>query len=191
MFLKRSMFAVAALVLLTFTFAVPAAQANKSGDVNAIVRHLQTRYQAKKVHIPFMWVARAAVKVVRPAGVKSFNVTLFEDLKFSRDTLDLEMQDAMRRSFSPDWSPIFHVRSREGQQAYMYMREDGQNVKITLVTIDKEQAAIIRATFSPEKLAEFINDPKIFGISLSDDDKKPDKQIDKPKEQAKPDTANE
>ena len=64
--------------------------------------------------------------------------------------------------------PVFHVRSRDGQQAYMYMREDGKNVRIALVTIDKENAAVIRATFSPDKLAEFINDPKIFGISLND-----------------------
>jgi len=55
----------------------------------------------------------------------------------------------------------------------MYMREAGKNsVKISLVTIDKEQAAVIRATVNPEKLAEFIENPKIFGISL-DDSKKP------------------
>jgi hypothetical protein len=50
----------------------------------------------------------------------------------------------------------------------MYMREQGQNVRIALVTIDKENAAVIRATFSPDKLAEFINDPKVFGISLNE-----------------------
>src|SRR6266700_588259 len=131
---KKSVLVVAVLLLLTLTFAAPAAQANKSGDIDAIVHHLQTRYQAKKVHIPFMWMARAAVHVVRPAGVKSLNITLFDGLRFSRDTLDLEMQNVMKRSFSAEWSSIFHVRSREGQQAYMYMREDGQNVKITLVT---------------------------------------------------------
>jgi hypothetical protein len=49
------------------------------------------------------------------------------------------------------------------------MREAGNCVKLTLVTIDKEQAAVIRATFSPDRLADFINDPKIFGISLRDD----------------------
>jgi hypothetical protein len=50
----------------------------------------------------------------------------------------------------------------------MYIREAGQNLKITLVTIDKENAAVIRATFDPDRLADFINNPKIFGISLDD-----------------------
>jgi hypothetical protein len=119
-----------------------------------------------------MWFARFAVSVVRPAGVKSFSVTLFEDLKFSRETLDKEMQAALKNSFRGEWSSILRARSAEGTQAYMYMREDGKNVKLAVVTIDKEKAAVIRATVSPERLADFVNDPKIFGISLNEGEKK-------------------
>ena len=165
---NRRILFVSALVLFLAASSVPAVFA-KPGEHEAIARHLQTKYAAKKVSIPFMWLARAAVKVVRPAGVKSFNVTVFEGLKISKDTLDKEMRSAMRSSFGPEWSSIFNVRSRDGEQAYMYMKEDGKNIKIALVTIDGGEAAVIRATFSPEKLADFINDPKIFGISLGDD----------------------
>lgn len=167
---KRKLITASALLLLTFAFTAPQTFA-KTSEYDKIVRHLKQKYQAKKVSLGFVWLARAAVKLVRPAGVKSFNITLFKDLKFSKETLDLEMQNALRNSFTADWNSVFRVRSRDGQQAYMYMREDGSNVKITLVTIDTENAAVIRATFSPDKLAEFINDPRIFGISLSDGDK--------------------
>jgi hypothetical protein len=85
---------------------------------------------------------------------------MFEDLKFSGETLDAEMQTAMRNSFDANWSPILRVRSRTGEQVYMYMREAGSVVKIAVVTIDKAQASVIRATFNPDKLAEFVNDPK-------------------------------
>ncbi len=170
MFTKQKLLIALTLSLLALAITAPAANA-KPNEYDAIVRHLQTKYQAKKVHIPFMWLARFAVKVVRPAGFKSFNVTFFENLKFSRDKLDLEMQEAMKNSFSPEWGSILHVRSSEGQQVYMYMRDAGSNVKLTVVTIDKEEAAVIRATFDADKLAEFINNPKIFGISL--DDNKP------------------
>ena len=169
MLINKKYFIAFTFLLFAFTFSTTAANAQGKG-YSGIVYHLKTKYQAKKVSIPFMFLARFAVNVVRPAGVKSFNITLFEDLKFSRETLDREMQAAMRNSMSLDWSPIFHVRSRDGQQAYMYMRESGDSVKIMLVTIDKEQAAVIRATFSPERLADFINDPKIFGISLNDNE---------------------
>ena len=163
----KRIFVALSLLLFIFVGTVPVAHA-KPGEFEAIANHLKTKYHAKKVSVPFMWLARAAVKVVRPAGVKSFNVTIFEDLKFSRQTLDKEMRHAMRRSFGPEWSSILNVRSRDGEQVYMYMREDGKNIKIALVTIDDEDAVVIRATFSPDKLAEFVENPKIFGISLDD-----------------------
>jgi hypothetical protein len=167
MLMRKKILICLAFLTFAFTFTVPTVDA-KGGEYKSVVKHLKTKYQAKKVKIPFIWLARFAVSVVRPAGVKSFSVTLFEDLKFSRETLDEEMQLAMRSSFGADWSPIMRVRSRTGEQVYMYMREAGKSVKIAVVTIDKQQAAVIRATFNPEKLAEFINDPKIFGISLDD-----------------------
>lgn len=168
---RKSVFGLIGLLLFTFTVLAPAANAQKN-EFTAIANHLQSKYQARKVHIPFMFLARFAVGIVRPAGVKSFNITLFNDLKFSRESIDIEMQQAMRQSFGPEWSSVFHVRSRDGQQAYMYMRDAGKNVNLVVVTVDKENAAVIRATFSPEKLAQFINDPKIFGISLHDNDDK-------------------
>lgn len=183
---KKKILAAFAFLFLIFAFNAPRVDA-KPSEYKLIVKHLKSKYQAKKVKIPFIWLARFAVSVARPAGVKSFSVTMFENLKFSRDTLDEEMQSMMRNSFSEDWSPILRVRSRTGEQVYMYMREAGSSVKITLVTIDKEKAAIVRATFNPEKLADFMNDPKIFGVSLGDDNRQAlnqkensdDKDIDK------------
>lgn len=171
MLIRKQILMAAAFLFLAFTLIAPAANAKGGGEYAQIVKHLKTKYQAKKVKIPFMWLARFAVNIVRPAGVKSFSITLFEDLKFSRETLDEEMQAAMRDSFGADWSPILRVRSRTGEQVYMYMREAGKNVKISLVTIDKDQAAVIRATINPDKLAEFMDNPKIFGISLDDGEK--------------------
>ena len=182
MLIKKKIIIAIALLFLVFNFSAPTANA-KGNEYKKIVGHLKTKYRAKKVKIPFMFLARFAVSVVRPAGVKSFSVTLFEDLKFSRETLDTEMQSMMRNSFDAGWSPIFRVRSRDGQQAYMYMSEAGKtSVKIALVTIDKNQAAVIRATFSPERLTEFINDPKIFGISLDNREQQATGKDSKPKE---------
>src|SRR5215204_1293415 len=167
--MKKHLLPTSAFLLLFLIVAVPVSNAKPGpSEYDRIVRHLKTNYKAKKVKIPGIFLARFVVGLVRPAGVKSFSVTLFEDLKFSRETIEKEMQSSLRKSFTGDWNPIFRARSADGQQAYMYMREEGKNVKIAVVTIDKQNAAIIRATFSPERLAEFVNDPKIFGISLGD-----------------------
>lgn len=147
-------------------FGVPSAINAQKKGYNGIVNHLQTKYQAKKVKIPFMWLAKLAVKVARPAGVKSFNVTMFENLTFSRATLDEEIQAAMKDSLGADWSPILRVRSREGEQVYMYMRDEGENVRLMFVTINKKDAIVARVKFNADKFAEFINNPRIFGMSL-------------------------
>lgn len=198
MMLRRKRFFISfALLLFVFALSAPAVNA-KDGEFDSIIKHLKTKYQAKKIRIPFLWVARFAVKIVRPAGVKSFDITLFEDLKFSRATLDEEMQAAMRNSLSLEWSPILRIRSRTGEQVYMYMREAGKDVKIMFVTISKDEAAVIRAKFNPDKLAQFINNPKIFGISLSDgnqraqlknrsSNEKEDAKIEEKKEETKKD----
>ena len=165
--LKRFLLAITLLFMFFSSSAAPAIAGGK--EYEAVVKHLKTKYKAKKVNIPMIWLARFAVRMVRPAGVKSFSITTFENLKFSRETLDAEMQAAFSNSFSNDWSPIFRVRSRKAEQAYMYMREAGKDsIKIMLVTINDNQATVIRAAFSPDKLADFINEPKILGISLED-----------------------
>lgn len=140
----------------------------KPSEYDQLVRHLKTHYQAKKINIPFVFLARMVVGIARPAGVKSFSVTLFKDLKLSRENLDKEMAAALPRMFGPEWSPVFKVRSQKDQQAYLYMREEKGVVRVALLTIQDEQAAIIRATFSPEKLIDFINDPQIMGIRVGD-----------------------
>src|SRR4028119_721716 len=128
MFTKKNTIIALVFLSLVFTFSV-SANTKKPGEYKSIVSHLKTKYQAKKVKIPFIWLARFAVSVVRPAGVKSSSVTMFDGLKFSRETLDAEMQTVMKNSFSRDWSPILRVRSRTGEQVYMYMREAENSVK--------------------------------------------------------------
>lgn len=152
-------------------FSAPAASA-KINEYKAIVNHLKTKYAAKKVEIPFLWLARFAVRAAHPAGVKSFSVTMFENLKAApAAALDADMRAAMRNSMGAEWSSILRVRSQtDGSQIYMYMRPAGENnVKIMIVTIDRNQAAVVRAKISPDKLAEFVENPKIFGVSLGGD----------------------
>jgi hypothetical protein len=174
---RKKMLVTLAFLLTLFTFA-PSMVSAKPSEYELIVKHLKTKYRAKKIKIPLIWLARFAVSVVRPAGVKSFSVTLFEDLKFSRESLDAEMQSTMKTSMGADWASILRVRSREGEQVYMYMREAGKSsVKIMVVVIDqKESAAIVRATVNPERLANFVNNPKVFGISLKDTEKTGDEK---------------
>ncbi len=144
--------------------AVPAAAGGNEYD--AVCDHIEEHYGAKKVKIPFMWLARMAVGIIKPAGVKSFKVTIYRGLQFSREELDGDMRSLMREAFDEEWTPVLRVISKNGQQAYLNMREYKNSVKILMVTIENDEAVVVRARFDPDKLAEFIENPKIFGIDL-------------------------
>ncbi|MEZ5307360.1 MAG: DUF4252 domain-containing protein [Pyrinomonadaceae bacterium] len=155
-------------LFLTLLANAPAILAS-GNEFDKVCDHLEKRYDAKKVKIPFMWLARAAVGIVRPAGVKSFKVTIYRDLNSNRAAIDEDMRAVMSNSFSDEWTPIVRMRSKKGNNVYINMREDGRNVRIFAVTIDDEgKAVVVRARFNPEKLVEFLEDPEIFGISLGD-----------------------
>ena len=161
---------LASVLMLSFG-AVPAAASGNEFD--AVCDHLEEHYGAEKVRIPFMWLARFAVGIVRPAGVKSFKVTVYRNLKYSKDSLDGDMRSIMSEAFSDEWSPVLRVVSKDGQQVYLNMREQGKNVKILMVTVENDEAVVVRAKFNPDKLAEFIENPTIFGIKLDGKDDTP------------------
>ena len=182
MLLRKKIITTLTFLALAFSIVVPSAIAKdkkkkKGKEFNAVCNHLKKNYQAKKVKIPFMWLARFAVGIVKPAGVKSFRVTIFKDLQFSPETLNEEMKFVMQDAFSEDWTPLLRVRSAKGEQVFMNMREVGKNIKILLVTINKNEAVVVRAKFNPDKLVQFMDNPKIFGISLGEVETSSDDKI--------------
>lgn len=160
-----------ALVALVITTTLLAAtpQTARAGDpeFDAITKHLKLVYHAKRVSIPFLGLANFFVKIVRPAGVKSFKVAIFEDLNLAAGKIDTELRVVMRNALSPEWQPLVRTRSRDGEQTYVYVREAGKDIKLMVVTIDRSDAVVARVKLSPKRLSEFLNNPKILGISVN------------------------
>jgi hypothetical protein len=148
---------------LALLFCAPASA--RGGDFDAVVRNVRAACGGKRVRIPFLGLANFASKFVRPAGVKSFKLAVFEDLTMSGDVSGLGA--AVARSLGPEWRPLVRVRVSHGaEQTYVYVREAGGDLKLMVVTLDGEQAAVIHAKVSPEALARFARDPNVLGISL-------------------------
>ena len=58
---NRRLLLVSTLMAVFLAVAAPSALA-KPGEHEAIAKHFKSKYAAKKVSVPFMWLARAAVK---------------------------------------------------------------------------------------------------------------------------------
>ena len=153
---------LAALALAAFLSTSASA---KGDDFGEVVKNVRAACGGKRVRIPFLGLALFATRFVRPAGVKSLKLAVFEDLKMDGDVAGLGA--AVNRSLGPEWRALVRVRADHGAtQTYVYAREAGDNLKLLVVTLDGEQATVVQAKVSPEALAKFANDPKLLGVSL-------------------------
>ena len=148
---------------LAALFCTPASA--RGDDFKAVVKNVRAACGGKKVRIPFLGLANFAAKFVRPAGVKSFKLAVFEDLTMSGDVEGLGA--AVGRSLGPEWRALVRVRADRGaEQTYVYVRDAGDDLKLMVVVLDGEQATVVHAKVSPEALARFASDPKLLGVSL-------------------------
>jgi len=142
------------------------APARASDPFEAIAKHLKAQYKAKRRKIPFMGLASFAVKVIHPAGFKSVKVEIYEELEHAPASSDNTLNAVMREALPPEWQPLVRLRSRDGAQMYVYAREEGDNVKLMVVNIDGSDAVVARVKINPEKLRDFLANPRMLGIAL-------------------------
>jgi len=158
-------FAARATAALLLSILVCAPAQVRADEFDAVVRNVREACGGKRVRIPFLGLASFATRLVRPAGVKSFKLAVFEEVTREGDVSGLG--EALGRSLGPEWRQLVRVRSGRGaEQTHVYVREAGNNLKLMIVTMDGDQATVIRAKVNPEALARFARDPKILGVSL-------------------------
>ena len=163
------------IVAVLISVAPVAASAGTAGDesFSSVVKHIKSNYRGKQQGFAgFVSFARFLVKVIRPAGVKNFKVTMLTDLDYSRAARPEtpEFHTAIQDRIHAMWSPLVQFSSpREKQWTYIYVTQEKKDVKILAVAVQEKQAVVFQMKFSPEKLGAFISDPKIVGISFKDD----------------------
>ena len=168
---KRTPHRIAAAALLLALFAGAALAEDKS--YSQVVKHIKSSYRAKQQgFFGAMMLARFAVKLVQPAGVKNFKMTLLRELNYSEGPSpeSKEFHTYLRSKIGPNWTPLISYSApRERQWTYVFSTQEKEDIKLLVVTVQKQDAVVVQTKFSPAKLAEFMNNPQLMGISLGDD----------------------
>jgi len=140
---------------------------------SSVVKHIKSNYHAKQQgFFGAMMLARLAVKIIKPAGVKNFKVALLRDLDYSEapGPQGGEFHSFIRSKIDPAWTALVQYSSpREKQWTYVYVSREKEDVKILVVTLQAKDAVVLQTKFSPDKLVEFMNNPQIMGITLNSD----------------------
>ncbi len=168
---RKKFLTYAFLVALLFSTIEATSATARANDraFSVLAAHLKTSYKAKQRHIPFLGLANFAIKLARPAGVKSFKVMFFEDL---HETTALaggaEVNTILRGALGQEWQPLARVYSRQrNEQTYIYAATEGKNIKLMIVALQQAEATLVRVKLNPDALVQFMNEPKILGISLA------------------------
>ena len=150
------------VVLLGALAATPIAAGDS--DFHAIVRGVESGYGVHRVHIPLLGLARFALKIAQPEGVKDFDMAIFETPDGAPRDLG-QFDGIMRRVGGGHWSPLIHVRSRrDGEWVYIYARPEGGNDwRMLVATFGRGEAVLLEAQVNPEFLANALEDPEHAG----------------------------
>ena len=168
-------------VALVLAFAGLTARAdnkapNKGDDksFSTFVKYLKSNYDAKgQSTFGMVSFARFLVKVIKPAGVKNFKVSMLRDLQFTNLKVDDDLGSFIRKNVHADWHPMSQIVSlKNNQYVYVYFMPEKNDVKFLVVAVQQRDAFVVQFKFEPDRLAKFIENPEILGISLTGDDNK-------------------
>jgi hypothetical protein len=142
---------------------------------SSVVKHIKSNYHARQQgFFGAMILARFAVKIIKPAGVKNFKAVLLKDLDYSEapNPKGGQFHSFIQSKIDPMWTPLVQYSSpREKQWSYVYIAREKEDVKLLVVTLQQTDAVVLQTKFSPDRLIEFMNNPQIMGISLNNDNK--------------------
>jgi VWFA-related protein len=162
---------IVAAVMLALSSPLANAQTNftpKGKGFNDVVKYVEKNYGVKKTKIPMLGLAKFAIWMIRPAGVKGFKLAVFEDQNFAGRPESIPFSQVMRQSFNKEWSPLMQINSkRDGNsRTFIYVRQTKKDVEFALAMLEEREAVILQAKFNPDAAARFLENPKIMGASL-------------------------
>ncbi len=140
----------------------------KGRGFDDVVKHLEKNHRAKRTKVPMLGLAKFAIWMVRPAGVKGFKLAVYEDQDFSSRPGAMPFAQVMRQSYKNDWSPLVQINSkRDGNsRTFIYVKQSKKDVQFAVATIEDREAVLLEVKFNPDAAARFLENPKIMGISL-------------------------
>ena len=144
------------LLLASLLFATVALPLH--ADFNDVARAVDAQDGVKRRWIPFLGVARAVVWVVRPEGVRDFQLVTFR----SDDDVDPhQLQRIMQTKSGPGYKPLVQVWSRRtGEWSFIYARPSAEKNRIELMVLahDDEDTVLVRVDVDAEVLARELGE---------------------------------
>lgn len=148
--IRRALAAAALLLLTTPLYA----------GFTEVALAVQAKRGMKRVWIPFIGIARAAVWMVRPAGVHDFQLATFE---VHGDPDPREFAALMRERAGAEYQPLVQVRSaRTGEWSFIYAKPATRGGRIDLLILahDDDDTVLVHVDVDADVLMREMDNPR-------------------------------
>lgn len=149
---------LAAALLFAAVVALP-----MHADFASVARAIDAQHGVKRVWIPFLGLARVAVRMVQPEGVHDFQLVTFK----GTDAVDPhELQQILRTNAGAGFTPLVQAwsrRSNEWSFIYARPRRDSTRLELMILAHDDEDTVLVRVDVDADIVArELREQPRHF-----------------------------
>jgi hypothetical protein len=155
---------IATILAASLIFALAPSQL-RADDFGKIVHQIETKYQVHRKYRFVMGFAGFMVKCSSHfTGLKGFKAALFEDHAVFAPNPDSGLDEVIQAAGDHGWQSIIKSYSRHSDEhAYIYVRQEGKDLKLLVVSVEPGEAAVIQVKINPERLAKFIDKYEVGG----------------------------
>ncbi|MBZ5542089.1 MAG: hypothetical protein LAO07_00230 [Acidobacteriia bacterium] len=157
--MKRNSRLTTSLLLLGAVLSLPGFLRAGDREFAAIVQRIQAHYHQRPLR--FMGLAGFFANRAHPQGVKSIKLAVFEDLDPSLHPPDADFDAFLQQVVGPDFRPFVRVWSRrDREQTFVYARELGRDFEMLVVTIERDEACVVKMKLNPDAISRWIEEPE-------------------------------
>jgi hypothetical protein len=145
----------AAALLLVGMVALPL-----HADFASIAKAIDAKSGVKRMWIPFLSIARVAVRVIQPEGVHDFQLATFEGMN---DVDPQEMHQLIRTKAGAGFVPLVQVWSRQRKEwSFIYVRPTPETSRLELMILAHDDSdtitTLVRVEVDANVLARELKD---------------------------------
>jgi hypothetical protein len=148
------------------------AAAARDREFSAAVHHIESTYHVHRRARFLMWGVGMLVKVAHPEGVRSLRLAIFEDQNFSGIGDDVQFTSLLEKSLdrtaaehhTEPWQRMVRVWSRrDNERTTIYARPRGNDMELFIVSLEPDEAVVLKLRMNPDKLDEFVDEHRAAG----------------------------
>lgn len=147
---------IAAVVLL----ACPAWGADL--NFNHLVSNIESRYQIRHQHIPFIGFASFCTHIYTHGGVRGIHLADFEDIGNRIPSSDFD--SFVHSQLGDTWTVIVRTHEKAtNEDTTIYARTDGNRYVLLIADLENGELSLVKVGLDAERLPKWLNDHEHHG----------------------------